>query len=65
MSTLDISEEDFKKLTPGMQRFWELKCKVMDGVLFYRFGDYYVLYFDDLDIGNKHLQLCVTPHFGC
>ena len=62
--TLLISEEQFNKLTPGMQRYWDLKRKVMDSVLFYRFGDWYVLYFDDLDLCNKHIQLSVTPHIG-
>jgi DNA mismatch repair protein MutS len=52
-------------LTPGMQRYWEIKRKVMDCILFYRFGDYYVLYFDDLTICNKLINLAVTPHLGC
>jgi len=47
-----------------MQRYWDLKRKSMDALLFYRFGDWYVLYYDDLDICNKLLSLCVTPHIG-
>ena len=38
-----------------MQRYWELKQNVMDSVLFYRFGDWYVLYYNDLEVANKHL----------
>ena len=47
-----------------MQRYWELKKDVMDSVLFYRFGDWYVLYYKDLEIANKNLSICVTPHIG-
>ena len=51
-------------MTPGMQRYWDLKKNAMDTVLFYRFGDWYVLYYDDLDICNKYIQIMVTPHIG-
>lgn len=47
-----------------MQRYWELKSQVMDTILFYRFGDWYVLYYDDLEIANKHIDIIVTPHTG-
>ena len=63
-TSLEIPECEFKKLSPGMQRYWELKQTVMDCVLFYRFGDWYVLYYCDLELANKHLNICVTPHIG-
>ena len=59
-----ISDQDFLKLTPGMQRYWDLKKTAMDVVMFYRFGDWYVLYYDDLDICAKHITIMVTPHIG-
>ena len=61
---LEISAKEWKKLSPGMQRYWELKKDAMDSVLFYRFGDWYVLYYEDLELANKHLNVCVTPHIG-
>ena len=65
-SKLEISDKDFKKLSPGMQRYWELKKDAMDCVLCYRFGEWYVLYYDDLSLACKHLpNVCVTPHIGC
>ena len=63
-SKLEIGEKDFKKLSPGMQRYWELKKEAMDSVLFYRFGEWYVLYYEDLELANRHLSICVTPHIG-
>jgi hypothetical protein len=51
-ATMAIPDPEFVNLSPGMQRYWEVKRKVMDCVLFYRFGDYYVMYFDDLSICN-------------
>lgn len=48
-----------------MQRYWELKCEAMDSILFYRFGDWYILYYEDLEIANKNLEIEVTPHIGC
>ena len=47
-----------------MQRYWELKKDVMDCVLFYRFGEWYVLYYEDLGLACKELNVCVTPHIG-
>ena len=52
------------KLTPGMQRYWDLKKYAMDVVMLYRFGDWYVLYYDDLEICAKHITIMVTPHIG-
>ena len=36
----------------------------MDVVMLYRFGDWYVLYYDDLEICAKHITIMVTPHIG-
>lgn len=36
----------------------------MDKILFYRFGDWYVVYYDDLTICSKFLELSLTPYPG-
>jgi DNA mismatch repair protein MSH6 len=60
-STLYIPEVEWKKLTPGMQRYWEIKKKNFDKVLFYRFGAWFIVYFQDAVICNKFLDLCIPP----
>ena len=47
-----------------MQRYWDIKKGVMDCILFYRFGEWYVLYFEDLILANKYIDIMVTPHIG-
>ena len=63
-STLYIPPEDFNSLTDGMKRYWEIKKFNMDKILLYRFGDWYVVYFEDLTICSKIMELNVTPHPG-
>ncbi len=47
-----------------MKRYWEIKKDNMDKILLYRFGDWYVVYFDDLSICSKIMELNITPHPG-
>jgi len=44
-STLYIPKEEWKKLTPGMVRYWEIKTKNFDKIVFYRFGEWFILYY--------------------
>lgn len=37
-STLFVPEIEWKKLTPGMRRYWEIKSKNFDKIVFYRSG---------------------------
>ena len=63
-STILIPPDQFRKLTDGMKRYWELKMNNMDKILLYRFGDWYVSYNEDLEICQKYLDTRVTPHPG-
>ena len=63
-SSIYIPSDDFKKLTDGMKRYWEIKQSNMDKVLLYRYGDWYVTYYDDTSICAKIMELTVTPHPG-
>lgn len=47
-----------------MKRYWELKKNNMDKILLYRFGDWYVTYYDDLAICAKIIELSIAPTPG-
>ncbi len=44
-----------------MQRYWEIKSKNFDKIVFYRWGEWFILYFKDAAIGSKILDLCIPP----
>ena len=48
-----------------MKRYWDIKKNNMEKILFWRFGDWYVVYYDDLSICSKYLDMCITPFPGC
>lgn len=60
-STVFIPEIEWKKFTPGMHRYWEIKAKNFDKVVFYRFGQWFIVYYQDADICHKHLDLVIPP----
>jgi DNA mismatch repair ATPase MutS len=47
-----------------MKRFWDVKKENMDKILFWRFGDWYVLYYQDLSICARYLDLAIPPMPG-
>lgn len=60
--TLQITRDDYAKLPDGMKRYWDIKSKNMDKIIFWRFGDWYVVYYDDLTIcARLGLDLAITP----
>lgn len=63
-STVYVPPEEFIELTDGMKRYWDIKKDNMDKILLYRFGDWYVTYFDDTAICSKIFDMVVTPHPG-
>ena len=36
----------------------------MDKIILYRYGDWYVAYYEDLEICLKHFDMIVVPHPG-
>lgn len=44
-TTLYVPEEEYNQMTPGMQRYWEIKSKNYDKIVFYRWGEWFILYF--------------------
>ena len=63
-NTCYISPEEFADLTDGQKRYWDIKKNNMEKIVFWRFGDWYVLYFDDLAVCSKYLDLAITPFLG-
>jgi DNA mismatch repair protein MSH6 len=48
-------------MTPGMQRYWEIKSKNYDKIVFYRMGEWFILYYQDSEVSSKILDLCILP----
>jgi len=63
-TSLYIPPDEFLMLTDGMKRYWDIKKDNMDKILLYRFGDWYVTYYDDTSICSKIFEMVVTPHPG-
>lgn len=53
-------EIDFKKLSPMMRRYFEMKEEYPDCLLFFRLGDFYEMFFKDAEIASEILDLTLT-----
>ncbi|XP_001661901.2 probable DNA mismatch repair protein Msh6 [Aedes aegypti] len=53
--TLYVPESFLGTLTPAMRQWWELKCRHMDCVLFFKVGKFYELYHMDATVGVEEL----------
>ncbi len=47
------------ELTPMMRQYFDIK-KTCDGILLYRLGDFYEMFFEDAKIASKELDLVLT-----
>ena len=47
-----------------MEQYWQIKEQYKDELLFYRFGDFYEMFFDDAAIAARELDIVLTarPH---
>lgn len=48
------------ELTPMMRQYFEIKNQNQDGILLYRLGDFYEMFYDDAKIASKELDLVLT-----
>ena len=50
--------------TDMMEQYWQIKEQYKDELLFYRFGDFYEMFFDDAAIAARELDIVLTarPH---
>lgn len=51
---------DVKKLSPMMQRYFEIKARYPDCLLFFRLGDFYEMFFDDAELASRVLDITLT-----
>jgi DNA mismatch repair protein MutS len=60
--TTDKSAEprEIEKHSPMMQQFLRLKAQHPDGLLFYRMGDFYEMFFEDAERAAKLLDITLT-----
>ena len=59
--------ENVARATPVMEQYLEIKAANPDGLLFYRMGDFYELFFEDAEIAAKALGIVLTKrgkHLG-
>lgn len=56
-TTLFVPEDFLNKVTPGMRRWWQLKSKMLDTIIFYKVGKFYELYHMDAVVGVSELGL--------
>ena len=60
-STLHIPPSDYNSLTDGMKRYWGIKSKNFDKIVFYRYGHWFIVYYQDAMTCNKFIDLCIPP----
>lgn len=53
-------EIDVSKLSPMMQRYFEIKSNYPDCLLFFRLGDFYEMFFEDAETASRVLDLTLT-----
>ena len=51
-STLDIPQDAYDKLTPGMKQYWDIKKDHFDSIVFWRKGEWYIFFYNDIPIVN-------------
>ena len=44
-----------------MKRYWHVKSTNFDKVVFFRFGKWFMVLYQDAVLGNKFLDLCAPP----
>ena len=63
-----IPSRAYNRMTPSQAQFWQTKSNYFDGILFFKVGKFYELYYMDADIGHKLAGLSYmggeTPHVG-
>lgn len=63
-TTLMITDKEYESLTDGLKRYFSIKKFNMDKVLFWRFGDWYIMHFEDLSVASKYLDLAFVTYPG-
>uniref|UniRef100_A0A0D9UXJ9 DNA mismatch repair proteins mutS family domain-containing protein n=1 Tax=Leersia perrieri TaxID=77586 RepID=A0A0D9UXJ9_9ORYZ len=59
-TTLFIPPDALRKMSTSQKQYWNIKCKYMDVVLFFKVGKFYELYEVDAEVGQKELDWKMT-----
>jgi DNA mismatch repair protein MutS len=62
-----IAPGEAGRVTPMMEQYLEIKAAQPDGLLFYRMGDFYELFFADAEVASRALGIVLTKrgkHLG-
>ncbi|XP_040377503.1 DNA mismatch repair protein MSH7 [Oryza brachyantha] len=59
-TTIFIPPDALRKMSTSQKQYWNIKCKYMDIVLFFKVGKFYELYELDAEIGQKELDWKMT-----
>ncbi len=57
---ISIKDVDMSAVTPMMQHYIKTKEEYEDGILFYRLGDFYEMFFEDAETVSRELELTLT-----
>ena len=55
-----VPPPDEGRITPAMAQYAEIKAAYPDGLLFYRMGDFYEMFFEDAEIASRALGIVLT-----
>ena len=55
-----VPPPDEGRVTPAMAQYAEIKAAHPDGLLFYRMGDFYEMFFEDAEIASRALGIVLT-----
>ncbi|MGI8527300.1 MAG: DNA mismatch repair protein MutS [Pseudolabrys sp.] len=58
--SIGMNEPDDTRVTPAMAQYVEIKAANPDGLLFYRMGDFYEMFFDDAEVASRALGIVLT-----
>src|SRR3979490_750353 len=57
---LPAPDEAASRVTPMMEQYTEIKAANPGGLLFYRMGDFYEMFFEDAEIASRVLGIVLT-----
>lgn len=44
-----------------MKRYWEVKCKQFDKIVLYRYGSWFIVYYQDAEICHRYIYIMIPP----
>jgi DNA mismatch repair protein MSH6 len=60
-STVFIPEDEWELLTQGMKAYWSQKRNNFDKILLYRFGHWFLVFYQDAEKCHRYIDLHIPP----